>query len=174
MIKPSLVCFCYCPEAAYSNSALPWFILCEVQESGNIAITICQPLCLGDQWLKEDQAKLFHTAIKSTAAFWLQNVREKVKKPLTVEIAKNIRGGMLAMSSALGSEEKNRTRLVLTLKLTFFYFFLQPEEDLQAKMSPLIFNLYFKHIFWPHFYGLVFGVIQYKVAVVLISLFYWD
>lgn len=78
---------------------------------------------------------------------------------------------MLAMSSALGSGEqkKTSTRLVLTLKLTFFwFFFLQLEEDLQAKMSALIF-VYISNIsLSPHFYGLVFGVTQYRVAAVLI------
>lgn len=78
-----------------------------MQKSGNIAINIHQPLCLADQRLKEDQVKLLHTATKSIAlAFGLQNLREKVNMKLTAEIAKNIRGDMLAMSSALGSEGK--------------------------------------------------------------------
>lgn len=77
-----------------------------MQKSGNIAINIHQPLCLADQRLK-DQVKLLHTATKSIAlAFGLQNLREKVNMKLTAEIAKNIRGDMLAMSSALGSEGK--------------------------------------------------------------------
>lgn len=105
------------------SPALSWFILSEVQKN-------CHQHLPGSElaWpvIKRGSSQASSHCSKTfiAVASWLPNLREKVNIKLTVETVKDIRGDMLAMSSALGSgEKKSRTRLVLTFKLTFFYFF---------------------------------------------------
>lgn len=104
--------------------------------------------------MKEDQAKLLHTAAKpSEFASWLPNLREKVNIKLTVEILKDIRGDMLAMSSALGSGgKKNQNKVSSNLQINLFLFFCCSQKKTYGPRCRLeyfvcISSLYFDPIF---------------------------
>lgn len=97
----------------------PWLLfaeapaqLCPGLFSGTCKkVEMLPPTFAWQMWLKEEQAQLLHTAAKAWEhwRFGIPNLTEKIQLKLTAHTVKDIRGDILAMSSAFGSgEEKNK------------------------------------------------------------------